>query len=68
MSEYLTPEDLRTLTGYARSKQQACWMRERGISHRVDGRRIIACTEHVRLWLSGRSVVVSSGLNLAGIK
>ena len=68
MAEYLTSDDIRTLTGYARPKQQASWMKERGIAHRLDGRRIIICTEHVRLWLAGRSVIVSSGLNWAAIK
>jgi hypothetical protein len=68
MTEYLTSADLNTLTGYARSKQQSMWMKKRGIPHRQEGKRIIACTEHVRLWISGRSVVVSSGLNLSAIK
>lgn len=68
MSEYLDKADLHKLTGYARHGQQAQWLKEQGIAHRVDGNRVIVSRVHVQSWLEGRTVVHSSGLNLAGIK
>lgn len=68
MSEYLPPPELHHLTGYARSGQQAEWLTMQGIPHKVDGRRIIVSRIHVQAWLEGRTVVHSTGLNLAGIK
>ena len=68
MSEYLSPGEMHTLTGYARSGQQGDWLKEHAIPHRVDGKRVIVSREHVKAWLEGRTVASSSGLNLAGIK
>lgn len=68
MSEFLTPPDLHTLTGYARTPLQADWLAQQGIPHRVDGRRVIVSSAHVQAWLEGRTVARSNGLNLAGIK
>lgn len=68
MTEFLTTTELHSLTGYARAGQQSEWLKAKGIPFRQDGRRIIASREHVRSWLEGRTVVTSSGLNLAGIK
>lgn len=68
MNELYAPQELHTLTDYARAGQQAAWLAERGIPHRVDGRRVIVSRVHVQAWLEGRTVVHSTGLNLAGIK
>ncbi|MBK5203835.1 MAG: DUF4224 domain-containing protein [Polaromonas sp.] len=68
MSEYLPPQELHDVTGYARSGQQADWLAQQGIPHKVDGRRVIVSRIHVQAWLEGRTVVHSTGLNLAGIK
>ena len=68
MSELRTPQERHELTGYARSGQQSEWMRERGIPHRVDGRRVIVSRVHVQAWLAGRNMAASSGLNLEAIK
>ena len=65
MSEYLSATELHDLTGYARSGQQAAWLQFRKIPHRVDGRRVILSRRHVRDWLEGKSVVTSSGINMA---
>lgn len=65
--EFLEPPELHGLTGYARSNQQAAWLKEQGIPHRIDGRRVIVSREHVRAWLEGRNIV-SSGLNLGMVK
>lgn len=68
MTEYLPPPELHQLTGYARSGQQAEWLATQGIPHKVDGRRVIVSRIHIQAWLEGRTVVHSTGLNLAGIK
>ena len=48
MSEYLSPVEMHTLTGYARSGQQGDWLKEHSIPHRQDGKRVIVSREHVR--------------------
>jgi hypothetical protein len=68
MTEYLPPPELHQLTGYARPTAQAVWLKDRGIPHRLDGKRIILSRVHVQSWLEGRTAVHSKGLNLAGIK
>lgn len=68
MAEYLSGPELHTLTGYARSTQQAAWLVEKGIPHKLDGKRLIVSREHVRGWLEGRTVAISSGLNFGAIK
>ena len=68
MSELLSVQERHELTGYARAGQQAQWMREHGIPHRVDGKRVIVSRVHVQSWLSGRTMASSTGLNMAAIK
>ena len=68
MSEYLSPQELHTLTGYARSAQQAAWLKFRSIPHKQDGSRIIVSREHVRAWLEGKPVLSRSGMNVAAIR
>lgn len=68
MTEYLTPQELHQLTGYARSAQQADWLKTRSIPHKQDGSRIIVSREHVRAWLEGRPVLARAGLNIAAIR
>jgi hypothetical protein len=68
MTEYLSTVELHDLTGYARPTSQATWLAERGVPHRLDGRRVIASRVHVQAWLEGRTVVRSTGLKLAAIK
>jgi hypothetical protein len=68
VSEYLDVAELRSLTGFSRALQQATWLQERGIPHRRDGKRVIISRVHVRHWLEGRTLAVSSGLNWAAIK
>ena len=68
MSELLTPQERHELTGYARANQQAAWMREQGIPHRVDGKRVLVSRVHVQSWLTGRNMASSTGLNMAAIK
>ena len=68
MSELLTLQERHELTGYARPGQQASWLREQGIPHRVDGKRVLVSRVHVQSWLSGRTMASSAGLNMAAIK
>jgi len=68
MSEFLSPQDLHTLTGYARPGKQAEWLKENGLPHRVDGSRVIVASRHVTSWLEGRTVVSSSGPNWSAVK
>jgi Domain of unknown function (DUF4224) len=67
-SEYLSPGEMHTLTGFARSGQQGEWLTAQGIPFLADGRRIIVSREHVRARMEGRIVARSKGLNMAGIK
>lgn len=66
MTEYLSPTDLHDLTGYARPTQQARWLKDKGIAHRVDGKRVIVSRAHAREWLEGKHVP-TGGLNMAAI-
>ena len=69
MSEYLAQTELYDLTGYAHTSKQVVWLAEQGIPHLKDNRgRLVVSREHVRGRLEGRTVVRSSGLNLAAIK
>lgn len=67
MTEYLNGPELHQLTGYARSGQQAAWLKERSIPHRVDGPRIIVSRVHVQAWLEGKHTISSNGPNWAKI-
>ena len=40
MTEYLDPTEVRTLTASCRVPTQANWLKEHGIPHRLDGRRL----------------------------
>ena len=62
-SEFLQPEELHDLTGYARAAEQEGWLVEHGVPHRRDGKRMIVSRFHAREWLAGREVVASSGPN-----
>lgn len=68
MAEFLSPDDLYRLTGYARQTKQAQWLKEHGLPHRVDGARVIVAAKHVTNWLEGRTVVSSSGPNWSAVK
>lgn len=56
-SEFLSPDELRDLTGFAQPAKQGPWLRDQGIPNRVDGRRIIVSRYHAREWLAGREIV-----------
>ena len=67
MNEYLAPAELNTLTDASHAVKQAAWLKDHGIPHLVDGRRIIVSRLHVQARLEGKSTPVSSGPNWAAI-
>jgi hypothetical protein len=68
MNEYLTPQELHQLTGYARAASQADWLKTRGIPHKQDGARVIVSRLHVQSWLEGKPVISRGGMNVAAIR
>lgn len=67
-SEFLSPSEVRELTDYAHAKQQAEWLTERGIPHKLEARRVVLSRVHVRGWLEGRPMVAGGGVNLGAVK
>lgn len=67
-AEFLTADDLHALTGFARAGQQEAWLKDQGIPHRRDGKRIILSRAHARAWLEGRRVVASNEPNLGALR
>ena len=65
--EFLDKAELHQLTGAARVKAQAAWLKAEAIPHKVAGERVIVSRLHVRAWLEGRAVVSSSGPNWAAV-
>ncbi len=61
-AEFLSKDELRDLTGKARSGDQARWLVAQGVAHRVDGRRVIVSRFHVRKWLEGKHVPQGTGI------
>lgn len=59
MSEFLSPAELHDLTDMARVNAQAEWLTAHFIPHKLEGKRLIVSREHVRAWLTGRTVVPS---------
>lgn len=66
-SEFLSPDELHDLTDFVQAGKQAAWLKEHGIPHRLDKRRIIVCRVHVRAWVEGRAVVSSNGPNWSAV-
>lgn len=67
MSEFLTAEELRSLTGYRAAGRQDSWLTEQGIPHRRVGGRTIVARSHVHAWLEGRPVKAHGGINWAAV-
>lgn len=68
MTEYLSTEELRGLTGWVQRNRRLQWLAQRGIPHQQDGGRIIVSRIHVQRWLEGQRNTPHSGMNLAAIK
>lgn len=67
-AEFLKAAELHDLTGFARAAEQEGWLKERGIPHQRDGRRVIVSRFHARCWLEGRPVVASNAPNLDALR
>lgn len=66
--EFLTRDELVTLTNRHRAGHQASWLRDHGIPYRLDGTRVIVSRVHTRAWLEGRAPTASGGLNWAAAR
>ncbi len=52
---FLSPEDLRRMTGRARANGQEEWLKSEGIPHRRQGSDMLVMWVHVEGWIEGRS-------------
>lgn len=68
LSEFLSPSELKDLTGGVRSGKQVAWLKEQGVAHRLVGTRIIVSRVHVRSWLEGKPVLPRYGINFDAIR
>lgn len=66
--ELMSSVEVREATGKARPAQQAEWLSERGVPHRLEGRRIILSRAHFRAWLEGKIVPKTSGINWGAVR
>lgn len=66
--EFLKPAALHDLTGFARAAEQTEWLKEHGIPHQRDGKRVIVSRFHARAWLEGKAVVASNAPNLGALR
>ena len=67
MNEYLSATELHSLTDYAHPSKQSAWLKDHGIPHMVDGKRVIVSRLHVQARIEGRSAPVSAGPNWAAV-
>ena len=66
--ELMSRAEVREATGKARAADQSEWLSERGVPHRVDGRRVILSRAHFRAWLEGRIIPKTSGINWGAVR
>lgn len=67
MSEFLSPQELHDLTGFARAAELVDWLKDHHIPHQRDGKRVIVSRVHARAWLEGREAVASNAPNLSAL-
>jgi hypothetical protein len=67
-NELLSRVELRRLTGRARSADQKRVLLEDGIPFRERGRELLVSRYHMRMWLEGRAVPMSRGVDLSKVK
>ena len=67
MNEYLSATELHSLTDYAQASKQAHWLKDHGIPHMLDGRRVIVSRVHVQARIEGRSTPTNTGPNWAAV-
>ena len=66
--ELMSRHEVREATGKARAADQSEWLTERGVPHRVDGRRVILSCAHFRAWPEGRITPKTSGINWGAVR
>lgn len=67
-NEFLSPDEVRAITGRRRLDDQERVLKADGIPYKRRGRQMIVSRFHTREWLSGRVVTPSRGINLALVK
>jgi hypothetical protein len=67
--EFMTPDELRDLTGRRGLALQVRFLQAEGIPHKERGSRLLVSRVHVRDWLAGRPLPRASvGVNLAALE
>ncbi len=66
--EFLTPVEVKTMTGEATADGQERVLQLDGVPFKRRGNRILVSRFHTREWLSGRAVTPSRGVNLSVVK
>ena len=66
--ELLQRDEIREVTGKAHAAAQSAWLKERGVPHRLDGRRVILSRAHFRAWLEGTTAPRSGGINWGAVR
>ena len=59
MSEFLSPQELHGLTGFARAAEQSEWLKAHAVPYLRDGKRVVVSRIHARAKLEGQSVMPS---------
>ena len=67
-SEFLSPADLKDLTGWANPDRQEAELQRQGLPFKRRGRRMLVSRFHIREWLSGRPVAPRRGIDLSKVK
>lgn len=63
--EWLSPSELKTMTGAAGADAQTQVLTQDGIPFRRRGNRMLVSRFHAREWLAGHNVTPSRGVNLS---
>lgn len=66
-NEYLSTQEIQTITGVARSNTQSRWLNEHGVPHQLDRKRVIVSRVHVQAWLEGKPMATSKTPNWAAV-
>lgn len=67
-AEFLSPAEVKDLTGEAKPDAQATELERQGLPHKRRGNRVLVSRWHCREWLAGRSVAPSRGINLTAVR
>lgn len=67
-SEWMSADEIHELTEKKSARLQAEWLKDHGIPHKLEGRRVKLSRFHVRAWLEGARMAVGSGINWDAVK